>query len=91
MTFSLGNFRKEKINELEEDNNKIPFTLGTYFRVFKLSRVRLYLMSKKKRMSQEKKFDKMDDDFVSAVSGMTNSCTSLLTLMKILKMKLTCH
>ncbi|KAK3746872.1 hypothetical protein QZH41_008132 [Actinostola sp. cb2023] len=47
MTFNLGNFKEQMITDIKDEaNNVVPFTLEMYFKVHKLSRVRLYLMSK---------------------------------------------
>ncbi|KAK3722360.1 hypothetical protein QZH41_003617 [Actinostola sp. cb2023] len=47
MTFDLGNFKEQMIADIKDEaNNVVPFTLEMYFKVHKLSRVRLYLMSK---------------------------------------------
>lgn len=44
MTFTLGNFKEEEVDDVVDG---APFTLDGYFKTFKLSRARLYLLTKK--------------------------------------------
>ncbi|PFX20338.1 hypothetical protein AWC38_SpisGene15206 [Stylophora pistillata] len=65
MTFNVGNFKEEIIADIKDGPNFMPFTLEAYFKVFKLSRVRLYLMTKKICV-QERDSDDVDDFLTSS-------------------------
>jgi hypothetical protein len=49
MEFDIANFKMEKVNDvLKYNGSENPFTIQGYFQCYKLSRARLYLMSKDK-------------------------------------------
>ena len=52
MDFDIANFKMEKVNEILKDNNgnENPFTIQGYFQCYKLSKARIYLMSKEKNI-----------------------------------------
>ena len=54
MDYDLANFNGEKIDKLiTPEGKKIEFSLQSYFNLYKLTRVRLYLKTKRKELLSE--------------------------------------
>ena len=54
MDYDLANFNGEKIDKLiTPEGKKIEFSLQSYFNHYKLTRVRLYLKTKRKELLSE--------------------------------------
>jgi len=64
MDYDLANFSGEKIDKIiTPEGKEIEFSLQSYFNLYKLTRVRLYLKTKRKELlSEDKKVGESDTE-----------------------------
>ena len=64
MDYDLANFSGEKIDKIiTPEGKEIEFSLQSYFNLYKLTRVRLYLKTKRiERLSEDKKVGESDTE-----------------------------